>query len=295
MEELLSYQNGNTCVTLFADGTKTREYSDVPLPLFPETLDVKLTDHCNMGCAFCHESSTTKGKHGDLSALLDALSDLPSGVELALGGGDAMSHPGFMEFVSACKQRGWICNLTINQGHVKRYSDDLKHLIANDLIKGVGISITSKNYKWAQYPSTLTPHSVFHVIAGVHEVDVLDDLFALNEESKVLVLGYKDFGFGVQFRDAEVNRKMEEWAMFISRYLGKMHLSFDNLAIEQLDMQRWFTDDQWNSLYMGDDFSFSMYVDAVKQEYSPTSRTSSGRVSMKDMNVLDYFQKFRNS
>ncbi len=294
-QPICSFDNGNTRVRLFADGTKVREYDGEPLPLFPETIDLKLTDHCDMGCKFCHESSTTAGKHGNLDLLLSKLSILPAGVELALGGGDALSHPDFMRFVQACKEKGWICNLTINQGHLKRYHEILVELVKNDLVKGIGVSLTSNNFKILQPVLNLSPHVVFHVIAGVHEVSILEQISQLGDNMKALVLGYKRYGFGVSFYDASVEARIRGWYMHLPRYFDKLHLSFDNLAIEQLDMERFFTPDGWKHFYMGDDFSFSMYIDAVRGEYSPTSRTMEGRMALNELGLLEYFQQYRNA
>lgn len=58
-----TYKNGNTSVTLYNDGTKVREYEGTPNIVHPESIDVKITNYCDLGCAYCHESSTTEGKH----------------------------------------------------------------------------------------------------------------------------------------------------------------------------------------------------------------------------------------
>lgn len=60
MEILNQYINGNTLVTIYNDGTKIREYNKDPQPEFPESIDLKITDYCDMGCPYCHESSTKK-------------------------------------------------------------------------------------------------------------------------------------------------------------------------------------------------------------------------------------------
>ena len=78
--------------------------------------------------------------------------------------------------------------------------------------------------------------------------------------------------------------------MFLIKYIGKTILSFDNLAIEQLNIKRLFTDQGWNDFYMGDDFSFTMYIDAVKQEYAQTSR-SKKRTKFENCSLIEYFQK----
>ena len=43
---------------------------------------------------------------------------------------------------------------------------------------------------------------------------------------------------------------------------------------------------------MGDDFTFTMYVDGVKQEFAPTSR-SSNRESFNNYTLLQYFKFFK--
>lgn len=53
MTTINTYQNGNTTVTLMSDGTKIREYEGVPLVVHPESIDIKITDYCDMGCSYC--------------------------------------------------------------------------------------------------------------------------------------------------------------------------------------------------------------------------------------------------
>ena len=105
MTTINKYQNGNTEVTIFSDGTKTREYFDTPFVDHPESIDVKITDYCDMGCSYCHESSTVSGVHGDLVKLLEIIKPLPSGVELAIGGGNPLVHPGLVPFLFSLRSR----------------------------------------------------------------------------------------------------------------------------------------------------------------------------------------------
>ena len=90
---LYKYQNGNVLVTILKDGTKIREYEDTPFIVHPESLDVKITNKCNLNCAYCHEMSNNDGEHADLEELKNVLSVLPSGVEIAIGGGNPLQHP----------------------------------------------------------------------------------------------------------------------------------------------------------------------------------------------------------
>ena len=150
-EILYQYKNGNTNVEIFNDGTLIRSFDDPNNIVidFPSSIDVKITDWCDAGCPQCHEQSTINGVHGDLYRLLEKLSTLPSGVELAIGGGHPLSHPNILPFLEKLKELGFIANITVNQKHLERDKDLLTHLINKDLVKGVGISYSSKKFKHA--------------------------------------------------------------------------------------------------------------------------------------------------
>ena len=287
------YTNGNTEVTIHSDGTKIREFSDVPFVEHPESIDVKITNYCDMNCSYCHESSTISGNHGDLSRLLGILEGLPAGVELAIGGGNPLSHEELIPFLYKLKERGIIANITVNQGHVnKAFYPLLERIISEGLVKGIGISIVNNNFTHIKKLLKISNNIVYHVIAGVNRVEILDKLIALSN-CKVLILGYKKFGFGIPYHNDSVDMEIKRWYMYLPKYIGKCVISFDNLAIEQLNVKRLLTTDGWNKFYMGDDGRFTMYIDAVKGGYAQTSR-SSERVRFDDIPLLGYFKQYRN-
>ena len=96
----------------------------------------------------CHEMSNKEGQHGDLKVLINKTRELPAGVELAIGGGNPLAHPELLPFLMLMKNRGIISNLTVNQGHLKRYYHLINYLIKENLVKGLGISITNNNFKF---------------------------------------------------------------------------------------------------------------------------------------------------
>ena len=65
-------------------------------------------------------------------------------------------------------------------------------------------------------------------------------------------------------------------------------VSFDNKAIEQLNVQDLLTDDEWKEFYQGDDGTMTMYVDGVNQQFAKTS-TSEKRYDLLD-NIEDMFK-----
>jgi MoaA/NifB/PqqE/SkfB family radical SAM enzyme len=298
MNVLYSYKNGDYDCSIYEDGTLVKQ-SGVLNPNFdfPVSSDIKITNYCGLAnfCSYCHEESNTKGKHADLIRLMDVLDELPPGIELAIGGGNPLDHPDLKEFLKNCKQKGFICNLTVNQLHLKKHYYFIWDLINNDLIKGLGISYRKEFLNKQEISFSEYRHSVIHLINGIDDYKCIDDLMKIGY-NKFLVLGYKQFGNGVEHYNkfsSEIEEKIKKWYMFIPKYFGKCLVSFDNLAIEQLNIKRFFTEEGWNMFYQGDDFSLSMYIDAVEQKFAPTSR-SSERKSFNDYSLKRYFQKYRN-
>ena len=286
------YRTGDVKIDLFPDGTKIRSILGPCPPEHPETIDVKITDYCDMGCPWCHESSTRKGLHGDLETLLGKLQALPEGVELAIGGGDPLSHPDCESFLREVKQ---FTNLTINGGHIKGYLDKIQSLP----VMGVGISYNATKKIPNELISEISSsekHFVFHIILGITNLKEIEEILSLGAK-RILLLGYKTFGFGVKYKSSRMEKiimeNIKEVASNINNLAqsGKV-ISFDNLAIEQLGMESRLPKREWDERYMGDDFSYSMYIDAVKGEFSPTSR-SDKRQSWKGIDIPSYFQENR--
>ena len=218
------------------------------------------------------------------------------------GGGNTLSHPDLIPFLVALKNHGLVANMTINQKHIKPYAKLIERLINEKLIVGVGISYSQSRYLIDIAPLfKLTDNIVFHVIMGVNNVNELSELNTFckenNSKCKVLVLGYKQYGFGINYyvKNKTIEDNKYEWYTQIAKYFKDENItvSFDNKAIEQLKLRRFFTNEAWDRFFQSEDFVLSMYIDAVNQEYAPSS-TSSNRVSFADSSLLDYFQKNRN-
>lgn len=207
------------------------------------------------------------------------------------GGGNPLSHPDLIPFLEKCKSKGWISNITVNQKHLTEYDELLTELVVRDLIKGVGISV-SKTFEGVELKWKSYEHTVLHLIAGVHEYKIIETLVKIGF-NKFLILGYKQFGRGINYYDKDskkIEQNLKEWKMYIPKYLNSCVLSFDNLSIEQLEIKRFFDKTQWDSFYMGDDFTHSMYIDAVKEEYAPTSR-SDDRKAFTETTLHNFFKK----
>lgn len=284
---LASYKNGGYVVSLHADGTKLRQVVDADIaPIHPEQMDLKITDWCDAGCSWCHEKSTRRGAHGDIDAMLELLKDLPAGVEIAIGGGDPLSHPEFDRLVAGLRSFGLVPSVTINGRHFERHRNQLDRLIERGHIFGVGVSFFEKMPDWDY------EHMVVHMITGVDRPESLDHV----RRSKLLLLGYKNFGRGLKFREAfpkEVEDNIRQWYRELPLIAMKHHVSFDTLAISLMKPGRLFKDENvYKTRYMGDEGQFSMYVDGVLKQFSISSY-SKERFEWTSINEM--FQKVRET
>lgn len=272
MKLLGTYKNGNYITSIFSDGTKIRETeADEFIATFPENIDIKITNQCDMGCPMCHENSYANGKHGNIMKA-EFIDTLRPYTELAIGGGNPLAHPQLIPFLRKLKDRKIISNLTVNQTHFMRFRNLLKSLTDEKLIYGIGVSFNSADAAFLEVIKKFD-NAVIHVINGLITYGQLE--FLTDNNLKLLILGYKDFRRGELYHkeaSAYIETNQTNLKCNLKDYIPRFKVvSFDNLAIEQLDVKSLMTDKQWNEFYMGDDGNFTMYVDMVTETFAQNS------------------------
>ncbi len=266
------YKNGNFATKIFSDGTKIRETEDDEfIPEFAENMDIKISNYCDMGCRFCHEGSTKNGKHGDVlnQKFIETLHPYQ---EVALGGGDATSHPDLIPFLHKLKDRKVIVNMTVNQQHFEQKQELIKKLVDEKLIYGLGVSLVNPTDEFISLIQQY-PNAVIHVINGIlkpSDVEMLSD-----KNLKMLILGYKQLRRGGEWY-SEDHENIIIKQMWLKENLGGIIerfkvVSFDNLAIDQLEVKRLMSQEEWDEFYMGDDGSMTYYIDMVEQKFARSS------------------------
>ena len=266
------YKNGNFATKIFSDGTKIRETEDDEfIPEFAENMDIKISNYCDMGCKFCHEGSTKNGKHGDVlnQKFIETLHPYQ---EVALGGGDATSHPDLIPFLHKLKDRKVIVNMTVNQQHFEQNQELIKKLVDEKLIYGLGVSLVNPTDEFISLIQQY-PNAVIHVINGIlkpSDVEMLSD-----KNLKMLILGYKQLRRGGEWY-SEDHENIIIKQMWLKENLGGIIerfkvVSFDNLAIDQLEVKRLMSQEEWDEFYMGDDGSMTYYIDMVEQKFARSS------------------------
>ena len=278
------YQNGNYTVSIFDDGTKIRENDlDFFEAEFPESMDLKITNKCHNGCAFCHENSTRDGKHGDIMppSFIDKLHPY---TEIAIGGGNPLEHPDLVPFLEKLKSLKMIPSMTIRQNDFMDNLDLITELVDKKLIYGLGISLVTTKQDGFIEDVQKFPNAVIHVINGIVTLDELEMLAYHN--LKILILGYKEVRRGKDLFYSDL--ATQSWIMQLRKETYDMLpqiigcrwfnvVSFDNLAIKQLNPQRLMSKEKWDEMYMGDDgidgemTSASMFIDMVERQFAKNS------------------------
>ena len=281
MNILGTYKNGNYNVTILSDGTKIRQTEeDEFIPEFPENADVKITDKCSQGCPFCYEGCTKEGRHAHLMQSNGTFAQpwmlsLEPHTELALNGND-LDVPDLDLFLLKMQDRHIIVNITINQNQFMKHIDYIRMLSKYKMIYGIGVSlVNSADEKFINAIKEF-PNLVIHTIAGILSKADIKNLS--NQGIKILILGYKNLQRGISYKE-KFSRQIRANMADLKNDLKDLPnhfkvISFDNLAIEQLDVKNiMFKDkeDEWDEFYMGDDGNFTLYIDAVKQEFAKNS------------------------
>ena len=187
--------------------------------------------------------------------------------------------------------------MTVNQKHFEQKQDLIRRLVDEKLIYGIGVSLVNPTNEFISLVKQYS-NAVVHVINGVlrpSDVETLAD-----NDLKMLILGYKHLRRGNEWYSEEreniVSKQMwlkENLADIINHFKV---VSFDNLAIEQLNVQRLMSKEEWDEFYMGDDGGFTFYIDMVDGTFGKNSLAPENeRYPIGDLSIDEMFQKIRNN
>lgn len=288
-----SYKNGNILIIIHNDGTKIRYTKDDEfVPSYSESIDCTITECCDGGCSFCYLGCTANGKHGDImdQKWVDSLHPY---TELALNGND-MSHPDLIPFLEKVKSKNVFANLTVNQKHFMQHKELLHDLVNKELVRGVGISLVEATEEFIDSVKEFDD-AVIHTINGILSKNDINKL--ADNDLKLLILGYKNLGRGVGYANSHSEELAgnQQWLHDnFYKYVDRFKvMSFDNLALKQLDVKDHLTNEEWERFFAGTDGDFTFFIDAVNHEFSVSSTMSEKmRFPLKD-NVDDMFKVVR--
>ena len=151
----------------------------------------------------------------------------------------------------------------------------IKRFLSEGMIRGLGISIqkmTEELKKAIENLKEFSERIVFHTIAGI----TTEETFNAIEGQKVLILGFKKKGRAkeLEIPTLEINKLEKNLPLYLD---GKFNLvSFDNLALEQLNVREKVSQEEWNERFMGEEGQFSMYYDSVTNKVFKSSLETKG-------------------
>lgn len=296
MKLIGKYKNGNYTVTLLSDGTKIRETKDDDFkPEFPESMDITITERCINNCAECYANCTPQGQHCDFAKWQTLLNSVHPYTELAINGNN-LDIPHLEDFLVYMRERKVVVNMTVNQIDFEKNWEYLKRLTHEKLIYGLGVSlnrVTDDLLKFLQF----FPNAVLHVICGIFSPE---DYSLLKDQGlKLLILGYKQIGRGQDYYIQDYkNIKLKQY--WLKEYLPEMLeyfevISFDNNALEQLDIRKLMTDKEWEEFYMGDEGAFTFFINLVQGYFAQNSMSDVHYHINPSMTIDEMFKIIRDN
>lgn len=227
----------------------------------PELVDIKITDWCDVGCAFCYQDSTLLGKHASWENLERVVEELAKAkvFEVALGGGETTAHPRFVELLQAFRSAGVVPNFTTKKpAAVRRLWPAI-----GDLIGGFAYSAeTAGQVRAAAKAMRDIPAEKvsLHYVMGLGPREHFEEYLRAAHEAgyRVTLLGYKLTGRGKEVIPFPYGWWMEAVSKLIAEGTCPS-LSIDTPLAKEYDglmpVRR--------ELYHCEEGKYSLYIDAV--------------------------------
>ena len=287
-----SYKNGNYWVIQNRNRKLRIQFQgQEPVAAFPELVDVKITDYCDIGCDFCYQDSTDKGIHADeasISTMLQQFLPYGSCTEFAIGGGEPTQSPNFIMLIKSIKRKGGIANFTTKSDKWFNNSDILSAV--KESISGIAYSVgTLKEAKKffelhtdAFYNTSdgtiphngkqnLPPAFYLHIIPEIMDQDDIREILAYAEiqndsysryqsEIAITMLGFKSIGRGEGTTVNLIPEIIDIIQRTTSTSIGidtKFAKDYESILHEKNINPK---------LYTTEEGEFSMYIDAVQNK-----------------------------
>jgi organic radical activating enzyme len=278
----------------------------------PELADIKITDFCPYACSFCYQDSTTEGQHASLENIRKIADELEKAkvFEVACGGGETTLHPNFIEILKIFKERNIVPNFTTKNLNLFRQSN------AKEIIEHCGamaFSVQSKDEMLkvknafmdfderervqassyifmtdSKKQSIWNPKITFQVVLGTMPTKEFKDMMLLASEfgSRITLLGYKENGRGSSFAPNDYS----EWLDIVAKIKEKKHVEVSIDTALASEYEHLLKDKKVNEkTYHTTEGTFSVYIDATKMSFAPSSYIGLEQSQPFNSNWLDQY------
>jgi MoaA/NifB/PqqE/SkfB family radical SAM enzyme len=259
-----------------------------PEPFAPKTpmlVDLKITDYCTSGCAFCYQGSTPAGNHADDEFISKIVHDLKAAkvFEVAIGGGEPTEYPRFVKLLKQLKDSNIVANFT-----TKSIEWLENERVANEVIANVGAFAYSASdttsldrilaiFNYRRYSiSKFTVQIIPSVLNDYTLKSILK--WCRTHHVRVTLLGFKETGRGKKFKDIAIARKWDKfdeskWIDIIKELVSEICCPV--IAIDTTLAARYLSTLQEvgipDYLYHTQEGRYSAYIDAVNKKFGPSS------------------------
>lgn len=263
--------------------------------VYPELIDIKITDNCLFNCKFCYQDSKPDGFHSNrLMDYVELLKSLRI-FEVAIGGGEPTRHPHFLDFIKEIVHSGITPNFTTRDIEWLKTNITL-NLSLFKTIGGIGVSITDSNpevidrklnelekiremfgYTWP------APEIVIHYVMGLNtEAEMLNFLEKVRASGfGVLLLGRKTNGRGME----GPTHSYDNWIQIVKNL--NMRVAIDTKLAAEYSKQL-VASKIPAYMFTVSEGKFSMYIDAVNNTIGPSSYCEKDKMSKLSMNKEEW-------
>lgn len=313
-KNLVTHKDNNGVWTVFNRSTGMKihlKFTDQDIvkgqykPVYPELLDVKITDYCPFGCTWCYQDSTTKGSHAAMQDLytLSYVAHSYGVFEIALGGGEPTLHPDFQTIVTAFSGPGCIVNFTTKNRGI--YSDPDLFRFCYENCGGWAFSVTNEEEVRSVLKAHKESERVFRASRSDHlkpyrrdnvlSFQYIPGAYSLENFEKVLaavpcnytltLLGYKSVG-----RGGDEPHKRLPWLAAVEKQRYRPAIAIDTKMANDYKegLEKHGID---HRLFYLEEGVYSMYFDLVSSSYGKSSYDG---LLIKYQNINDPFSSFRS-
>lgn len=214
----------------------TLEQDPVRAP-WPELADISVSNHCSQGCDFCYRDSRPDNSFlslADYERVLDSLTSPRWGsvFQVALGGGEPLEHPDFLEMIRRTADRGIVVNFTTNGRAVtKALADELAGKVG-----AVALSISRIEQVRPERIKLLADAGIktnIHFVLDNNSIgqaaELLEGRFnhLLADVNATIFLTFKPKGRGTQSRCIQPGVALDRFVSRIDSSICSAHIGFD--------------------------------------------------------------------
>jgi radical SAM protein with 4Fe4S-binding SPASM domain len=210
----------------------------------PELVDISISNHCSKGCSYCYRDSTQNNEFislEDYEYILKSLNDENWGnvFQIALGGGEPLEHPDFLEILKITRNYNIIPNFTTNGINItSELASEIKCLIGAaaisysdiELIPLSNADIFIREGIKTNIHFILDKQSIkqaIRILKGEHN-DIL------NGFNSIIFLTFKPLGRGSEDLCLKLNDDLKEFCQLVDNNNCNISVGFDSCFMPML-------------------------------------------------------------